>query len=373
MHSAIRCQTPLLLRALFAFSLGTRCRCVFLFWCLTAFQALAGRPVTLEWDRNPEPDIAGYKVHRGLASGVYTSIIDVGNVTTFSFQNLAAGTTNFFAITAYNQLGIESRRSDEGWCIIPNLAPTLNSLENCTLTDASAPHVVPLSGITSGALDEIQRLTVAAVSSDPTLVPHPVVSYSSPSSTGTLKLTPVPGVSGSVTVTVTVRDGFARVDRSFVVTIKPGCKLLSLRRASPAGMRVTWDSRPGFTYRVQYKTNLNQPSWTTLSGMVPGVGTNTSWTDLTAGNDAARFYRVEMLTDALRLAWERPAPGGGLVLSWNSRAGAAYRILSKTNLSDPAWTDSSGLLLAASARTWWTNSAATTNRARFYVLEAVGP
>lgn len=374
MHSATRCPTPLLARELFVFSPGARFLCIFLFICATAFRVQAARPITLAWDRNPESDlVAGYKVHRGLASGVYTTVIDVGNVTTFSVQNLVAGTTNFFAVTAYNQLGLESIRSAEQKYLVPNLPPALNSVENCTLTDVSAPHVVPLSGIGPGAVDEMQRLTVTAVSSDPRILPHPVVTYASPSSTGTLRLSPVPNTSGSATITVSVSDGYARTDRSFVVTIKPGCKLLSLTRVSPAGMQVTWASRPEFVYRVQYKTNLNQPSWITLSGTVMGLATNTSWTDLTASNDPARFYRIEMVTDALKLGYERPAVGGALVLSWNSHAGTIYRILSKTNLSDRTWTDLSGLVPATSAKTFWTNSAAATVRARFYVVEAVVP
>ena len=35
--------------------------------------------VTLEWDPNAEPDLAGYKVYYGYASGNYSQVIDVGN------------------------------------------------------------------------------------------------------------------------------------------------------------------------------------------------------------------------------------------------------------------------------------------------------
>jgi hypothetical protein len=33
--------------------------------------------VTLAWDANTEPDLAGYKVHYGTASGSYTTSVDV--------------------------------------------------------------------------------------------------------------------------------------------------------------------------------------------------------------------------------------------------------------------------------------------------------
>jgi len=50
------------------------------------------------------------------------------------------------------------------------------------------------------------------------------VSYSSPSSTGSLTFTPAPNAYGSATITVTVNDGGASnnlVTRSFVVTVNP--------------------------------------------------------------------------------------------------------------------------------------------------------
>ena len=36
--------------------------------------------ITLGWDANTEPDVAGYEVSYGIQSGVYSTIVDVGNV-----------------------------------------------------------------------------------------------------------------------------------------------------------------------------------------------------------------------------------------------------------------------------------------------------
>jgi len=57
-----------------------------------------------------------------------------------------------------------------------------------------------LSGITSGADNEIQALAVAAVSSAPGIVPDPRVSYTSANNSGTLTVAPLPGVSGTATI-----------------------------------------------------------------------------------------------------------------------------------------------------------------------------
>jgi len=68
--------------------------------------------VTLEWDQNPEPDIAGYKVYSGRASRDYSTSVDVGKVTVWKSGPLAVGPL-YFAITAYNVAGIESGFSNE--------------------------------------------------------------------------------------------------------------------------------------------------------------------------------------------------------------------------------------------------------------------
>ena len=103
-----------------------------------------------------------------------------------------------------------------------NDAPTLNALANVTVTTNGTPQNVSLSGIGSGAANENQTLSVTATSSNPSLVPNPTVSYSSPNATGSLTLNPAAGQNGSATITVTVNDGAAQnnsVSRTFSVTV----------------------------------------------------------------------------------------------------------------------------------------------------------
>ena len=69
--------------------------------------------VTLAWDRNSDPNIAGYKVYYGPSSGAYPSVIDAGNVTQQVVNNLQEGMTYYFAATAYNASGVESEFSAE--------------------------------------------------------------------------------------------------------------------------------------------------------------------------------------------------------------------------------------------------------------------
>ena len=58
-------------------------------------------------------NLAGYKLHYGLASGSYTTVVDVGNRTTYTLAGLTAGITYYITATAYNSSGLESDYSDE--------------------------------------------------------------------------------------------------------------------------------------------------------------------------------------------------------------------------------------------------------------------
>ena len=77
------------------------------------------RSVTLSWDANTEPDIAGYKVYWGTSSGVYDQFSDVSQ-TTASVSDLTVGVRYYFAVTAYNEAGLESGYSEEVSAIVPS-------------------------------------------------------------------------------------------------------------------------------------------------------------------------------------------------------------------------------------------------------------
>ena len=69
--------------------------------------------ITLAWDHNSEPDLAGYKLYLGNSSQNYTQFIDLGLTTQYTISNLIDGTIYFFTLTAYNQKGFESSFSNE--------------------------------------------------------------------------------------------------------------------------------------------------------------------------------------------------------------------------------------------------------------------
>lgn len=79
----------------------------------TTLAALPPSDVTLAWNPSPSTSVAGYRLYQGAASQTYTNTIDVGDLTSVTVSNLTAGTTYFFAVTAYDLIGLESAFSGE--------------------------------------------------------------------------------------------------------------------------------------------------------------------------------------------------------------------------------------------------------------------
>jgi hypothetical protein len=74
---------------------------------------------SFSWLPSTEADLAGYKIHYGLSSGNYTTVIDVGNppiqndsilATIFDLED---DTTYFAVATSYDAEGLESPFTDE--------------------------------------------------------------------------------------------------------------------------------------------------------------------------------------------------------------------------------------------------------------------
>jgi len=75
---------------------------------------------SFSWLPNTESTLAGYKIHYGTASRTYTQSVDIGNPGPSAdgrvhgtVTGLSAGTTYYFAATAYDINGIESDFSQE--------------------------------------------------------------------------------------------------------------------------------------------------------------------------------------------------------------------------------------------------------------------
>jgi hypothetical protein len=180
-----------------------------------------------------------------------------------------------------------------------NDPPTLNAIANLQLPSGAPSQTVTLTGISSGAANESDLLAISAVSSSPALIP--TVAFSGPS-TGTLSLTPAPGMSGSVTINVTVNDGQAQTTQPFIVTIEHAPSVTALgdvhtdedMPAGPIALLVSDGDTPPET--ISMTARSSNPGLITVSNIVfSGSGTNRAVT-LTPNRDQHGFSYITLVS-----------------------------------------------------------------------------
>jgi len=180
--------------------------------------AAAGQ-VTLAWDANTEPDLSGYRIYYGTASGTYGTPINVGNVLTYTVTGLTDGLTYYFALTAYDTFGNESGYSNEVVYAVPSAtSPEINLVGNLVSigdgdTTPSATDFTDFGGtdITAGTITRtftIQNTGTGAL----TLSGTPLVAISG-TNAADFTVTALPAASvaaaGSTTFTITFNPSAA--------------------------------------------------------------------------------------------------------------------------------------------------------------------
>lgn len=87
------------------------------------YTASATVSASLTWNASTDPSVTGYEIYYGCASGQYTNMISVGEVTNATVPGLAEDATYFFAAKAVNAAGNESPFSNEalfcGFSVVP--------------------------------------------------------------------------------------------------------------------------------------------------------------------------------------------------------------------------------------------------------------
>ncbi len=127
LYPCVRTGTPsFLLSSFYSFNAAARAIVLSLLFLFLSFPVLAGT-ISLKWDPVEDSDLAGYKVYYGTAPGTYDYIKQVGNVTSYTIQDLSECTRYYFAVTSYDTSGNESGYSNEvnglPRPIIVNVAP----------------------------------------------------------------------------------------------------------------------------------------------------------------------------------------------------------------------------------------------------------
>jgi hypothetical protein len=122
---------------------------------LGSASALRAATVTAAWNANPESNIAGYQLSYGTQTGVYTTTVDVGNVTS-RILTLTNGQRYYFAVKAYN-ISATSAYSAEVFFDVPaSTAVTISSLSS---TSGWVGRSVTIAGTNFGASQGASTVT----------------------------------------------------------------------------------------------------------------------------------------------------------------------------------------------------------------------
>jgi hypothetical protein len=253
----------------------------------TSFSLVAAQ-VGLAWDPNPEPDIAGYRVHQGSSSGSYSTAIDVGLVTQTQIPDLVAGECYYYVVTAYNSRGLESRPSNEVRCDIPSgdgSTPPTDPGDTTPEDEDNEPEPPPVIIATDLELTtpEDSPLTIALADVNPeptaTQVYQLVVAPSAGILIGELPdvtYLPFPNYYGPDALEYTISDG-ALTSEPAVVTLNV-LPVNDAPVASPASFELPEDSSLSLTAEaldvdgdpISYLL-VSAPLHGTLSGDLPNV------------------------------------------------------------------------------------------------------
>ncbi len=204
-------------------------------------QSLA-ESLTVIWEANSEADLAGYNIYVGESTRAYSDVVNVGPATQFTWRNLAAGKTYYFAVTAYDFSGNESNFSAEVKITSPasgNLVEFLDILVlGRTQVDAIFSEPLQLASardFRNYAINPDIAVIGALPGSDPSTV-HLVTSAHRPDTDYVLAVTNLENASGDK-----VRTGSAKSYRMPAIdtdNVPPATKAVVLQ--SPTIVKITF-------------------------------------------------------------------------------------------------------------------------------------
>lgn len=182
--------------------------------------------ITIGWDQNTEPDLAGYLVSYGTAAGRDEVMVNVGKTTTWTFPAANVGIRYFFRVYAYNSSGLRSSPSTEVNATVQstdNTGPF--SLDRTSLNFGAVRAGVRLSTIFSPPQTVVVTPNSGAaaswtvVSGSPWLVVSPTAGTGTGTFTVELRASGLP-LAGSYTGSVTVTAGGSSLSLPVALEVK---------------------------------------------------------------------------------------------------------------------------------------------------------
>ena len=170
---------------------------------MTAYSAAT---VSLAWDPSPDADVVNYRIYSGQSSGNYNWSKDFGNVTNCTITNLQAGLRYWFVATAFNAGGAESDPSNELDYLVPasNTPPFISVITNQQFRVGTP--IPPIYFTIRDFETSATNLILFAGSSNPSLLPTNNIVFGGSGTNRNVTITPIAGVIGYSTVSVSVND-----------------------------------------------------------------------------------------------------------------------------------------------------------------------
>jgi hypothetical protein len=238
--------------------------------------------VTLAWDRNTEPDVAGYRIYYGLASDQYSNRIDVGNQTNYTVASLADGKTYYFAATAYDRYGDESDFSDEVVIQAPVPCSFSASPASQSFTADGGPSTINVTTQTGCHWAAVSNASWLVITSNSSITGSGTANYSALSnSTGSTRTGTLTAAGQSIAIT---QSGIS----TYTLTASAG----SNGSITPQGnLTVTPGASKIFTIRANW---FYQISDVTVDGVSQGPITSYTFNNVTSNHSiSATFTRRE--------------------------------------------------------------------------------
>ncbi len=276
--------------------------------------------VTLAWDPNTEPDLAGYKIYLGVQSRQYSWTLDTGNQTQATAGNLDQNITYFLSVTAYNTQGMESGFSNE---VKYTPSTTLFSLSvNQAGTGAGT---ITGTGINCGTDCSESFSSVTSVS---------LTAASNSNSTFTGWNGACSGTANPCTVNLngsqSVMANFAL--KTFTLTASAGAN----GTVSPTGS-LTVNYGGSQTYAITPATGFNVAN-VLVDGVSVGAVTSYTFSSVTANHTLSATFLPRTSADAYILSISKIGNGQGNVT--NKPGGTTFKKGTKVTLTASAYSSS---------------------------------
>jgi len=277
-----------------------------------------------------------------------------------------------------------------------NDAPTITSIANSTIVEDTATPLIPF---TIGDVETAAAsLTLLGTSSDPTLVPNANIVFGGSGANRTVRITPAANQFGTASISVFVNDGAISSTRTFQLTVTssndpPTMAALLPATAVPNTLTalqpvVIGDIDTAASSLVVTGTSSDTNVLPNANIVVGTAGSSrtlsvrplqagTATVTLRVSDGLAQSAQSFLLTStnsagqfALRPSFN--VANGGYTISWDSRVGYTYRVMTKTSLTQTTWVPLINIR-ATNTMTSWTDLTAGQQSFGIYKIEMSAP